>query len=236
MAGYSLLVWALVAVGLAETRPAGTRMSTTLPFVRYGQIAAQRRFIVFALVNTGAMAMALTYVSLSSQVLMGEGGLSPLGFSMVFGANGFWIMLASVIANRVIRKMGRPTCLTLGTVLMALGSLTLVLSVMTAPTSWQTHWLSYMLPVATACAGLAFLMGPATSYALEPFAAEAGVASALNGFVQMAGAAAVSLSMMALPLAPRLILALVMLLGAIFAFAARLRTRHVAPRLSRLTP
>lgn len=236
LAAYSLLVLALVAVGLAETRPAGTRRSTTLPFVRYGQIATQRRFILFALVNTGAMAMALTYVSLSSQVLMGEGGLSPLGFSMVFGANGFWIMLASVIANRVIRTMGRPTCLTLGTVLMALGSVMLLLSVTAAPASWQQHWLSYMLPVATACAGLAFLMGPATSYALAPFAEEAGVASALNGFVQMAGAAAVSLSMMALPLAPRQILALVMLLGAVFAFAARLRARHVAPRLRRLNP
>lgn len=234
LAAYSLLVLALVAVGLAETRPTGTRRSTTLPFVRYGQIATQRRFILFALVNTGAMAMALTYVSLSSQVLMGEGGLSPLGFSLVFGANGFWIMLASVIANRVIRTMGRPTCLTLGTVLMALGSVMLLLSVTAAPASWQQHWLSYMLPVATACAGLAFLMGPATSYALEPFAEEAGGASALNGFVQMAGAAAVSLSMMALPLAPRQILALVMLLGAVFAFAARLRADHVVPRLRRL--
>lgn len=40
----------------------------------------------------------------------------------------------------------------------------------------------------TASAGLAFLMGPATSYALEPFAAEAGGESALNGVVQMAAA------------------------------------------------
>lgn len=236
LAAFSLLVGILTEVGLAETRPAGTRASTTLPFVRYWQIATQGRFILFALVNTGAMAMALTYVSLSSQVLMGEGGLTPLGFSMVFGANGFWIMLASVIANRVIRKMGRPVCLTFGTVFMALGSLMLLFSVTAAPASWQTHWLSYMLPVATACAGLAFLMGPATSYALEPFAEEAGVASALNGFVQMAGAAAVSLSMMALPLAPRQVLALVMLLGAVFAFAARLRARHSAPRLTRLRP
>ncbi|CAJ0992340.1 hypothetical protein SODG_004408 [Sodalis praecaptivus] len=145
-------------------------------------------------------------------------------------------MLASVIANRVIRKMGRPVCLTLGTVFMALGSLMLLFSITAAPASWQTHWLSYMLPIATACAGLAFLMGPATSYALEPLAEEAGVASALNGFVQMAGAAAVSLSMMALPLAPRQVLALVMLLGAVFAFAARLRARHSAPRLTRLRP
>lgn len=89
LAAFSLLVGILTAVGLAETRPAGTRASTMLPFVRYWQIATQGRFILFALVNTGVMAMALTYVSLSSQVLMGEGGLTPLGFSMVFGANGF---------------------------------------------------------------------------------------------------------------------------------------------------
>lgn len=48
----------------------------------------------------------------------------------------------------------------------------LLFSVTAAPASWQTHWLSYMLPVATACAGVAFLMRPATSYALEPFAEE----------------------------------------------------------------
>ena len=50
-----------------------------------------------------------------------------------------------------------------------------------------------MLPVASACAGLAFVIGPATSYALEPYSKEAGIASALVGFVQMAGGAALCL-------------------------------------------
>lgn len=35
LAAFPLLVGILTAVGLAETRPAGTRASTTLPFVRY---------------------------------------------------------------------------------------------------------------------------------------------------------------------------------------------------------
>lgn len=235
LALYSLLVWVLLIIGLPETRPAGTRQKIGMPFVRYWRILSQGRFMTFALVNTGAMAMALTYVSLSSQVLMGEGGLTPLQFSMAFGANGFWIMLVSVIANRVIRKAGRPMCLTIGAVLMGLGGLMLILNETMASAAWQSHWLSYMLPVATACSGLAFLMGPATSYALEPYASQAGVASALNGFVQMAGAAAISLTMIALPLAPRLTLALVMLLGGVFACAARLRARHGPTRVVPLT-
>ena len=104
------------------------------------------------------------------------------------------------------------------------------------PFPWRLSWLGYMLPVAVACSGLAFLMGPAASYALEPYPHQAGVASALNGFVQMAGAAAISLAFIALPLPPQLSLALVMLLGAVFAGVARTHTRRLAGRLTSLTP
>ena len=93
------------------------------------------------------------------------------------------------------------------------GCLGLLLGVMLLPAAAQAHWLAYMLPVASACAGLGFVMGPATSYALEPYSNEAGVASALVGFVQMAGGAALGLVAMALPLQPKLSLALVMLAG-----------------------
>jgi|SRR5476649_897084 len=236
LATYSLVVFTLVALGLEETRPAQTSRSLNLPFNAYWLILKQRRFVVFSLVNTGAMAMALTYVSLSSQVLMGDVGLTPLQFSLAFGCNGFWIMLVSVMANRVIRKAGRPACLTIGTLLMGLGGLMLLALLTVLPFPWRLSWLGYMLPVAVACSGLAFLMGPAASYALEPYPHQAGVASALNGFVQMAGAAAISLAFIALPLPPQLSLALVMLLGAVFAGVARTHTRRLAGRLTSLTP
>ncbi len=236
LATYSLAVFTLVALGLEETRPAQTSRNLKLPFNAYWLILKQRRFVVFSLVNTGAMAMALTYVSLSSQVLMGDAGLTPLQFSLAFGCNGFWIMFVSVMANRVIRKAGRPACLTIGTLLMGLGGLMLLALLTVLPLPWRLSWLGYMLPVAIACSGLAFLMGPAASYALEPYPHQAGVASALNGFVQMAGAAAVSLAFIALPLPPQLSLALVMLLGAVFAGIARAFTRRLAGRLTSLTP
>ena len=88
--------------------------------------------------------------------------------------------------------------------------------------------------VASACAGLAFVMGPATSYALEPYSNEAGVASALVGFVQMAGGAALGLVAMALPLQPKLSLALVMLAGCLLALHARRLSKQIKGQIRKV--
>ena len=105
--------------------------------------------------------------------------------------------------------------------MMALGCLGLLLGFILLSEQVQNHWTVYMLPVACACTGLAFMMGTATSYALEPFGNEAGTASALVGFVQMAGGAGLGLFAIALPIAPKLSLAIVMLIGCIFGLVAR---------------
>lgn len=201
---------------------------------QYARILSDRNFLSFAVVNSGAMGMALTYVSLAPNVLMGTAGLTPLQFSLVFGANGFWIMLVSFFANRIIHKVGRPICLATGGVLMGIGCIGLLLGVSLLSGAAQTHWLAYMLPVAFACAGLAFVMGPATSYALEPYSNEAGVASALVGFVQMAGGAALGLLAMAMPLPPKLSLALVMLAGCLLALHARQRSKQIKSQLKKI--
>lgn len=234
LAGYALLVLVLIALRLPETRPADTVPVKGLPVRQYARILSERRFLSFAVVNSGAMGMALTYVSLAPNVLMGTAGLTPLQFSLVFGANGFWIMLVSFFANRIIHKVGRPVCLATGGILMGLGCLGLLLGVMWLPAAAQAHWLAYMLPVASACAGLAFVMGPATSYALEPYSNEAGVASALVGFVQMAGGAALGLLAMALPLQPKLSLALVMLAGCLLALHARRLSKQIKGQIRKV--
>lgn len=234
LALYGLLVLILIICFLPETRPADTQPSNGLPIKNYLRILRDDRFLKFSLVNAGAMGMALTYVSLAPNVLMVGAGLSPLQFSLVFGANGFWIMAVSFFANRIIQKVGRPTCLMVGSLLMALGSLGLLFGLTQLSAETQQHWLVYMLPVASACAGLAFMMGPATSYALEPYANEAGVASALVGFVQMAGGAGLGLLAMALPIAPKLSLAIVMLAGCLLAWQACRASKHVRGTLQKI--
>ncbi|MEL7628357.1 multidrug effflux MFS transporter [Pectobacterium aroidearum] len=226
LAGYSILVLAIVIRFLPETRPDSTLPVHGLPLRQYARLLSDRHFLGFASVNAGAMGMALTYVTFSPVVLMNQAQLTPLEFSIAFGANGFWIMLVSFFANRIIRKVGRPRCLAVGSLLMGTGFLSLLGGVLLLPDALQNTWPTYMLPVALACAGLAFLIGPSTSYALEPYTNEAGIASAMVGFVQMAGGAALGLMAMALPLPSKISLALVMLCAALLAIRARLLTRH----------
>ncbi|WP_213637424.1 multidrug effflux MFS transporter [Providencia rettgeri] len=221
LALYALVILVLTVAFLPETRPANLPKAKIIPLKTYWRILGNYQFIIFALVNAGTMGMALTYVSLAPTVLMGDAQLSPLAFSIVFGINGFWIMFASYIANYFIHKIGRPTCLLVGSLMMALGCLGLLLGFVVLPVEIQRHWLVYMLPVACACTGLAFMMGTATSYALEPFGQEAGTASALVGFVQMAGGAALGLCAIGLPIVPKLSLAIVMLVGCLFGLIAR---------------
>lgn len=217
LTGYALIIGLIVVFFLPETRPVGTLAVKGLPLKQYWQIFRQPRFLAFAFANAGALGMVLTYVSLAPQVLMTEGKLSALQFSIAFGANGFWIMLVSVLVNKIIRKVGRPFCLAAGSLAMILGALMLMGGVILLPGEWQNNWALYMFPVAISVAGLAFTVGPATSYALEPYQQQAGVASALAGFIQMAGGSSAGLLMMALPLAEKPALALMMMTGAILA-------------------
>ncbi|MBP6120965.1 MULTISPECIES: multidrug effflux MFS transporter [Providencia] len=221
LALYAVVILLLTVMFLPETRPVSAQQVKKIQFGNYLRILRSNHFLIFALVNAGTMGMALTYVSLAPSVLMGDAKLSPLEFSIVFGINGFWIMFASYIANFFIHKIGRPTCLLIGSTMMALGCLGLLFGVFVLSIDIQNHWLVYMLPVICACTGLAFMMGTATSYALEPFGHEAGTASALVGFVQMAGGATLGLLAIALPVQPKLSLALVMLIGCIFGLVAR---------------
>ncbi|WP_158784898.1 multidrug effflux MFS transporter [Pantoea sp. BAV 3049] len=234
LTSYAVVIGVLVICFLPETRPAGTLAVKGIPLRQYREILRQPRFLAFALANAGAMGMVLTYVSLAPQVLMTEGKLSALQFSIAFGANGFWIMLVSVLVNKMIRKLGRPICLAMGSVAMALGALTLTGGMLLLPAAWQTSWALYMFPVAISVAGLAFTVGPATSYALEPYKQQAGVASALNGFIQMAGGSSAGLLMMAMPIAEKSMLALMMVAGAVLTGLAWIYSKKVRGTLTAL--
>ncbi len=217
---YGLIIGLLIFFRLPETRPENTLKVPFFPVKQYAAILASPRFIFFSLANAGALGMVLTYVSLAPEVLMEQGGLSSLSFALAFGANGLWIMLVSQGVGYVIRKAGRPFCLLSGSLLMLIAAGMMTAELLFFPQALQTFWLCYMLPVAVAVAGLAFIIGPATSYALEPYQQQAGVASALQGFIQMAGGAGGSLLVLALPLGARTGLTIMMITGAVLALIA----------------
>lgn len=225
LACYSVLMLAVVWRYLPETRPQGTRQSSGIPFDRYWAIVRNPRFLAFAMVNGTGMGMVLTYVSLAPNVLMNQNGLSPLGFSLVFGANALWIMTASFMANWVIRRFGQRVCLGLSLVWHLLAALALAL----AFSHFGSDPWGYMIPVALGCAGFAASLGPATGLALSPFGDEAGVASSLVLFIQMALASVIGLAAVALPLAPQWALCVTMVLAALVVVRALRMARHLAP-------
>lgn len=234
LTSYALVIGLLIWRFLPETRPAGTLAVKGIPLRQYAQILREPRFLAFTLANAGAMGMVLTYVSLAPQVLMTEGKLTALQFSIAFGANGFWIMLVSVLVNKMIRKLGRPICLAIGSLAMAAGALTMLGGMLIFPAGMQTCWALYMFPVAISVAGLAFTVGPATSYALEPYQQQAGVASALAGFIQMAGGSSAGLLAMALPLNEKYALSAMMVIGAVLTSLAWISSKKVRGTLTAL--
>ncbi len=234
LTGYALVIGLMIWRFLPETRPAGTLAVKGIPLRQYAQILRQPRFLAFTFANAGAMGMVLTYVSLAPQVLMTEGKLTALQFSIAFGANGFWIMLVSVLVNKMIRKLGRPICLAIGSLAMAAGALTMLGGMLIFPAGMQTSWALYMFPVAISVAGLAFTVGPATSYALEPYQQQAGVASALAGFIQMAGGSSAGLLAMALPLNEKFALSAMMIIGAVLTSLAWISSQKARGTLTAL--
>ncbi|QBR51996.1 multidrug effflux MFS transporter [Erwinia sp. QL-Z3] len=234
LTGYALVIGLMIWRFLPETRPAGTLAVKGIPLRQYAQILREPRFLAFTFANAGAMGMVLTYVSLAPEVLMTEGKLTALQFSIAFGANGFWIMLVSVLVNKMIRKLGRPICLAIGSLAMAAGALTMLGGMLIFPAGMQTSWALYMFPVAISVAGLAFTVGPATSYALEPYQQQAGVASALAGFIQMAGGSSAGLLAMALPLNEKFALSAMMIIGAVLTSLAWISSKKVRGTLTAL--
>ncbi|WP_241648505.1 multidrug effflux MFS transporter [Rosenbergiella collisarenosi] len=231
---YALVLMIVIYRWLPETRPATTQRSAIFPVRTYVTIIKQPTFLAFTLAIASALGMVLTYVSLAPIVLMEQARLTPFIFSIIFGVNGLWIMVASAVANRIIQKCGRPFCLMLGALsMLGAGGIILIEPYLLAP-AILAHWLSYMFPVAVAVAGLAFIMGPATSYALAPFQQNAGVASALLGFIQMAGGAGASLIILLLPLAPFTALGGMMLLGGMLAGLAWLTSLKIKGVLTSL--
>ncbi|WKE65946.1 multidrug effflux MFS transporter [Gallaecimonas kandeliae] len=223
LAGYALLMLAVVWRFLPETRPPGTKVTAGIPFGQYWRILRSPNFLRFALVNAAGMGMVTTYVSLAPTVLMEEGGLEPLAFALVFGVNALWILTASLKANWVIRRFGQVACLGVAGAWLLLGALTLGFNFgLLGASPW-----GYMLPVALACAGFAASLGPATGLALAPFGEEAGVAASLVLFVQMALGSCISLAAVALPLAPQWALTGAMALAVLLVYRALRAARRL---------
>lgn len=94
-----------------ESLSANNRVTESVfrAFKNYGLVLQNKEFILYTLVQSLAMGAMFTYISSSPFIFQEHYGVSPLIYSICFGANGLAIMIGSLISMRfhsIRRGMG----------------------------------------------------------------------------------------------------------------------------------
>lgn len=83
-------------------------------FKNYGGVLKNKQFMLYVAVQSFAMGTMFTYISASPFIFQEHYGVSPLAYSICFGANGFAIMMGSLLSMRfqsIRRGMGTGSLL-----------------------------------------------------------------------------------------------------------------------------
>lgn len=166
---------------LPETLPPAGRRPLVLRQVvsAYGGLLVTHRYRGLALTSSISMGGLYAFIAVSPFVFIGHYGVDPGHFGLVFGANAFWLILASQLNGRMVSRFGLLPLLkaSLGVQMLAAWLLFTLAWAGSAP-------LAVLLPlcfVYTGCLG--FVLPNATVLAMEPYKAHAGVASAMYGTI-----------------------------------------------------
>lgn len=202
MALYALVVLLCVFIGLPETRTERQLNTTDTP---YSRMILNPQFMFHSVICMLAMSAILAYVSNAPVWLMVHLNLNVSQFSLWFTVNAIINALASfIVAPILINTFSVRRALKVGLCVVVCGGL-MMLFATSSPAG-------FMLPIFINSIGFSIVLGTASSKALNSFETNAGAASALLGFIQMAGAGLVVLMVQQLALEVPDLIALHMLL------------------------
>ena len=170
---------------LGETHPADRRAphSTGQVILAYGRLATDKRFILPALAMSLLMSGLFASFGAAPAILMSGIGLSSLQAGVYFAATVFVVFAAGVAAPRLAHRYGAARVATFGIACAMAGGALLLLG----PAHPSLWWYALSMVVFLCGMGLANPLG--TAIAMGPFGREAGLASALLGFLTMGCAA-----------------------------------------------
>jgi DHA1 family bicyclomycin/chloramphenicol resistance-like MFS transporter len=201
---------------VGETHPSDRRapMAASAVASAYGRLAVDRRFILPA-VSVGLVIGGLyTFFAAAPAILMGEFGLTSFQLGLNFAVTVLIVFAAGFLAPRLARRWGQRAIGMVGLFIALAGGLSLF-AFAAAPT-----FMSFTTAIALYLFGMGLINPLGTAIALHPFGKQAGLASALLGFLQM-GCAAVGASFASvLPLQPLASLAVILTTGSALAVLA----------------
>jgi DHA1 family bicyclomycin/chloramphenicol resistance-like MFS transporter len=209
-----------------ETHPADRRVARTVANVAsaYGRLLADRRFVLPSLA-VGLVAGGLyAFFGATPAILIGVMGHSPQQLGLFFAATVFVVFGAGLLAPRLAHRGGARRMVTAGIVITVAGG-AILLAGAPAPSLPQ-----FALSITVFLFGMGLVIPLGTALALQPFAQQAGLASALLGFLQMVCAALGTALSTALPFASATALGCILAGGSLAALAIFLGHR---PRFTR---
>jgi MFS transporter, DHA1 family, multidrug resistance protein len=169
----------------------------------YGAFIHHRSYRIYLAIVAASYGGLFAWISGSSFVLQDLYGLSPLLFGLVFAAATLGYGAGTLVAARLVGRIGIDRTIVCGGLALAAGGLAMVAAVAMGATSP----VALALPMALYLCGLGLAMPQSMAGALTPFPDRAGAASSLLGFLQQAVASAIGivvgqmLGQSALPLA-----------------------------------
>jgi len=227
MLGFALVCLVFVSSVFKETRPDNTDVSGHLfSLERYLSVLKQPIFIFHASLCMLAMAVILAYVTSAPNYLMEQLGLSMTEFTYWFGFNAVFNIGASMMAPKLMDRLGTFKALSLGVWTLIFAGL-----LMQALSSIETP-IAFMLPIICSSIGFALVLGASAGKALAPFGDRAGTAAALLGLFQMSGASLLVALLQRFNLSEPQLLTLMMLLlvpGAIILHSKIAKPWHANP-------
>jgi len=181
LAGVGAVLAAAVFFGLPESLPAERRgeagVGRTLRAFR--ALAADRRFVGYALAGGLGFAAMFAYIAGSPFVVEQVYGLSAQSFSFMFGANALGIILLGQLNGRLAGRVPITALLRFGLAQCTVGGLALLVVTLLGLGFWPTALCLWVMVSA-----MGFVMPASTALALADHGANAGTASAFLGVTQ----------------------------------------------------
>ncbi|GIH81373.1 Bcr/CflA family drug resistance efflux transporter [Planobispora longispora] len=176
------LLWLIALLVLPETHPPRLRTGAGPGAVlrSLATVIRNRTFAALALTAAFASGAMFCYISGASFVLQEVYGLSPQGFSLLFGVNSAGMIITGQLAGRLAGRVPMRRLLTVG---LALAGVAGVLLLVAALAGLGLPWVMSALFLVSSGQGLIYPMTLTLAMSSQP-TFRAGSASALFGLVQ----------------------------------------------------
>ncbi|WP_428608249.1 Bcr/CflA family multidrug efflux MFS transporter [Sedimenticola sp.] len=189
LAVYGVIGVVLLGLRIPETAPPGSHhiMSVGHLLKNYGILVKHPTWRWYTLTCSFVFAGLFSFLSGSSFVIIDFLGFKEEQFGLFFALVVSGFMIGTLIGGRLVRRVGINRLLAYGSVIAALGGISMLIFALAE----VHHVAAIVLPQMIYMIGVGIVMPQSMAGALAPFPHMAGTSSALLGFIQMSVATGV---------------------------------------------